>query len=85
MVHECKTMELVASGISQLDKLKGDERRDAACALVWAMIRLATIKVNQGQLDTSLNHLNALALVSPTLKDWESHRFSLHLQCTIAR
>ncbi|KAK4498229.1 hypothetical protein PRZ48_010886 [Zasmidium cellare] len=84
MVHESKTMELVASGINQLDKYKGDQRRDQACALIWAMIRLATIKVNQGQLETSLNHLNALVLVSPTLRDWEGHNFALHLQAAIA-
>lgn len=85
MVHESKTMGLIASGITQLGKLEGEQRRDAACALIWAMVRLATIKVNQGQLETSLDHLNALVLVSPTLKDWEGHRFALHLQSAIAR
>lgn len=85
MVHESKTMELVASGIGHLSKFKGEQRRDAACALIWAMIRLATIKVNQGQLETSLNHINALVLVSPTLKDWEGHKFAAHLQSAIAR
>lgn len=81
-LHENQTFVAVHDGLPQLSTLSGIERSDLACALTWAIIRLATIKVNQGQLETSLQHLNALHFIP--WEDWQNSRFATHFQSAIA-
>ena len=82
IVHEDLTMMHVAKGLPQLDTLGTVQRKALACALVWAIMRLATMKVNSGQLDVSMYHLNALALIDR--EDWEDSKFAPHFQAAIA-
>ena len=42
-------------------------------------------QINEGQLETSINHLNALALISPDMTVWNGHMFGQHFQTTTAR
>lgn len=45
----------------------------------------AWLQINEGQLETSINHLNALALISPDMTVWDNHTFGQHFQTTTAR
>ncbi|KAI5363794.1 hypothetical protein Slin14017_G057580 [Septoria linicola] len=82
IVHEDQTMVHIAQGLPQLDTLGTEARSQLACALMWSIIRLATLKVNSGQLDASMHHLNALALIGR--EDWENSRFAPHFQSATA-
>lgn len=82
IIHENNTMIYISQGLPQLDTLGFVRRRELACALVWAIIRLATMKVNSGQLAVSMHHLNALALISR--EDWKDSKFAPHFQAATA-
>ncbi|KAF2206409.1 hypothetical protein CERZMDRAFT_53188 [Cercospora zeae-maydis SCOH1-5] len=82
ILHEDQTMMHISQGLPQLDRLAPEARSEMACALMWSIIRLATMKVNSGQLDASMMHLNALALIDR--EDWEHGKFAPHFQSAMA-
>ncbi|GIZ48562.1 hypothetical protein CKM354_001161600 [Cercospora kikuchii] len=82
ILHEDQTMMHISQQLPQLDRLAPEARSEMACALMWSIIRLATMKVNSGQLDESMMHLNALALIDR--EDWEHSKFAPHYQSAMA-
>ena len=84
MHYESKCMQYVANEVGRIANSVNSDRQTDICNLLWAICRLATTKVNQGQLETSLNHLNAVALVSPTMTDWDGSEYGAHLRACVA-
>ncbi|KAF7192768.1 hypothetical protein HII31_05909 [Pseudocercospora fuligena] len=82
--HENKTIVQISKDLPKLNALTGHDRIEAVGALMWAIIRLCTIKVNQGRLEESLVHLNALATISPTMEEWRTSKFAPHFESAIA-
>ncbi|SMQ51798.1 unnamed protein product [Zymoseptoria tritici ST99CH_3D7] len=84
MWHENVAISHMRNGLAIVNTLNPQDRTPLARALTWAIIRLATIKINQGQLETSISHLNALALIAPDMTEWEGTPFGGHFQTATA-
>lgn len=82
--HEIKTIDIVYAGLERLPTLSAADRDSEGLSLTWAIVRLALIKANQGDLDEVVNHLNALATIAPSREAIERAKFGDHIQCTIA-
>lgn len=82
--HEIQTIDLVYAGLEKLPTLSTSHWESHAFSLTWAILRLAMIKANQGDLDEVRNHFNALASIAPSKQVIDNHKFGEQLQCTLA-